>query len=258
MPDSSSCPSCGHARQPAATDCPGCGVIFAKWRPPQVKEASAAAPPSPSPVRHIIGVVILLALGAYAWPSLKPSVQAANEDGAAGAPFEDWYPADIAPPPGTQYPCALTALPRELPGIPASHRAFINHSYSLILKATQAKLLVYNELGNQPPSNVVLENYLATTRDLQRRLREERAPGSLVPFRDDVSAAMDLQMIFFTKAVAKRQAGESFDQVIGIPEGREASGRLQSAWGKMSARYPSWGQDTKDSIYHHLCALDLF
>lgn len=128
----------------------------------------------------------------------------------------------------------------------------------MILKATQAKLLIYNELGAQPPSSAVLENYLATTRDLQSRLRAELAPESLVPFRDDVTAAMDLQMTFFTKAVAKRQAGETFEQVIVIPEGREASGRLQAAWGKMSVRYSAWNQETKDSIYHHLCALDLF
>lgn len=257
MPDLS-CPSCGQARQPAATECLACGVIFAKWRAPQPREAPAAAPPPASAARNVVGVLILLGLGAYAWPKVRPSVQAAREDGAAGAAFEDWYPADIAPPAGTQYPCALTALPRELPGIPPSHRAFINHSYSLILKATQAKLIIYNELGAQPPSSAVLEDYLTKTRDFQRRLREEQAPDSLAPFRDDVAAAMDLQMTFFTKAVAKRQAGETFEQVIGIPEGREASGRLQSAWGKMSSRYPSWNAETKDSIYHHLCALDLF
>lgn len=239
-----------------AEECPSCGVIFAKWRPAKAKEAATASPPSP--IRHIIGVLILLGLGAYMWPRLRPSVQAAREEGAVGAPFEDWYPADIAPPPGTQYPCALTALPRALPGIPPSHRAFINHAYTLILRATQAKLIVYSELGAQPPSSLVLESYLVKTRDLQRRLRAEPAPESLAAFRDDVAAAMELQMIFFTKAVAKRQAGETFEQVIGIAEGREASGRLQSAWGKMSGRYPSWGQETKDSIYHHLCALDLF
>ena len=237
-------------------ECPSCGVIFAKWRPSPAKLETNTAPPSVA--RNLIGAVILLALGVYGWGRIKPSVHSAREDGAAGAPFEDWYPADIALPPGMEYPCALTALPRELPGIPPSHRAFINHAYTLILKAAQAKVVVYNELGAQPPSNAVLENYLATTRDLQRRLREEPTPESLVAFRDDVSAAMDLQMTFFTKAVAKRQAGETFEQVIGIPEGREASGRLQSAWGKMSGRYSAWNQETKDSIYHHLCALDLF
>lgn len=31
-----------------------------------------------------------------------------------------------------------------------------------------------------------------------------------------------------------------------------------SAWGRMQARYPSWSPETRDSIYHHRCALDLF
>jgi len=26
----------------------------------------------------------------------------------------------------------------------------------------------------------------------------------------------------------------------------------------MQARYPAWPPETRDSIYHHLCALDLF
>jgi hypothetical protein len=46
--------------------------------------------------------------------------------------------------------------------------------------------------------------------------------------------------------------------VYAIPEGRQASARLIAAWGKMSARYPTWSAESRDSIYHHLCALDLF
>ena len=47
-------------------------------------------------------------------------------------------------------------------------------------------------------------------------------------------------------------------EVYQIAEGRQASARLISAWGRMQGRYPSWAPETKDSIYHHLCALDLF
>ncbi len=43
-----------------------------------------------------------------------------------------------------------------------------------------------------------------------------------------------------------------------VPEGRQASRHLFSAWARMQARYPSWSRETADSIYHHLCALDLF
>ena len=48
------------------------------------------------------------------------------------------------------------------------------------------------------------------------------------------------------------------DAVWRIGEGRQASQRLIAAWGKMRARYPRWSAETGNSIYHHLCALDLF
>ncbi|HEY4597563.1 MAG TPA: hypothetical protein VIJ02_14285, partial [Thermoanaerobaculia bacterium] len=69
--------------------------------------------------------------------SLLLGVGAAMTAAAPGA--DNWYPADITPPPGTHYPCALTALPPGLPGIPAAERELINHVYSMVLKAVQAK-----------------------------------------------------------------------------------------------------------------------
>ena len=77
-------------------------------------------------------------------------------------------------------------------------------------------------------------------------------------FKSDVVAAAVLQANFFNKAVAARRAGQSMQQVYAIGEGHEASRLLFSAWDKMVARYPSWSAQTKDSIYHHLCAFDLF
>lgn len=71
---------------------------------------------------------------------------------SAEGPYEDWYPADITPPAGTQYPCALTALPRGLPGIPAGDRRFVNHVYSAVLKATQAKLVLLSALHGSDAS----------------------------------------------------------------------------------------------------------
>lgn len=46
--------------------------------------------------------------------------------------------------------------------------------------------------------------------------------------------------------------------VYAVPEGRQASTRLVEAWARMEARYPGRSTETRDSIYHHLCALDLF
>ena len=48
------------------------------------------------------------------------------------------------------------------------------------------------------------------------------------------------------------------DEAYGLPQGRQASTRLVAAWSRMQARYPGWAGETRDSIYHHLCALDLF
>jgi hypothetical protein len=60
--------------------------------------------------------------------------------------YMNWYPTNISPPPGTQYPTHLTAIPRPLSDIPASDRQFINHVFSMVLKAVQSKLIILNAL----------------------------------------------------------------------------------------------------------------
>jgi hypothetical protein len=94
--------------------------------------------------------------------------------------------------------------------------------------------------------------------DARARLADEPVPAGLEPFAADVLAALDLQQTFFTKAVERRRTGASLSEVYAIPEGRSASQRLLSAWARMQQRYPSWSAELKDSVYHHLCALDLF
>ncbi|HVT04333.1 MAG TPA: hypothetical protein VHL58_13275 [Thermoanaerobaculia bacterium] len=170
----------------------------------------------------------------------------------------DTYPDDITPPPGTSYPCALTALPKSLPGIPESDRAYINRTYTRVLRATQAKLIVLKALYDQKDISASQARYDSTIDQITAAVRDDEVPSGLEPFRDDIVAALDLQRIFFRKAVPLREAGREMDEVYGVGEGHEASSRLMSAWGRMSARYPGWGVDTQDSIYHHLCALDLF
>ena len=110
---------------------------------------------------------------------------------ATGAAGQDTYPSDIAPPAGTQYPCALTALPRGLPGIPEPDRQYINRTYARILRATQAKLVLLKALDERQDLDARLAHFIA-------------------------------------------------------------------AWSRMQARYPAWSAETRDSVYHHLCALDLF
>lgn len=69
------------------------------------------------------------------------------------------YPADITPPAGTQYPCALTALPRELKGVPVAERKYLDRTYARILRATQAKLVALNALESEPAELAAIEAY---------------------------------------------------------------------------------------------------
>jgi hypothetical protein len=179
---------------------------------------------------------------------------------AAGsaAPAQDSYPADVAPPPGTRYPCALTALPPGLPGVPPADRAFVNRTYSRVLRATQAKLLLLKSLDERQGMSDALARYLGETEALAGRQKADAVPEGLGPFQKDVLAALELQQAFFRKALPLREAGRGMDAAYQMPEGRQASARLVAAFGQMQARYPSWSAETRDSIYHHLCALDLF
>jgi hypothetical protein len=176
------------------------------------------------------------------------------------SPYEDWYPADIAPPAGTQYPCALTALPRELPGIPKGDRRFVNHVYSMVLKATRAKLALMAALYGKDASALepASSAYRRATDDVLKKIHTETVPAGLEGFAQDVTAAIELQRDAFQQAVRARAQGGSPDEVFRIPQAREASQRLIAAWNKMSQRYPDWPQPMRESVYHHLCALDLF
>src|SRR5262245_43184020 len=104
---------------------------------------------------------------------------------AAFACAQDSYPADIAPPPGTRSPCALTALPPGLPGIPAAYREFVNRTYSRVLRATQAKLLLLKALEEGQGMSAALARYLEATDALAGRQKADVVPEGLGPFQQD-------------------------------------------------------------------------
>lgn len=178
----------------------------------------------------------------------------------AGAESDDWYPASIAMPGGLNYPCALTALPRNTPGIPRDDSKYINHVYAMILKCVQAKTAMLAGLQSSSPTEGkrAYARYYFDTSQAAAKIRLEPTPNGLETFRNQVLQAINLQVAFFNKAKEQRQAGKSVQEIMSIPEGQQASGQLQAAWQQMAARYPTWSNETKDSIYHHLCALDLF
>jgi hypothetical protein len=193
-------------------------------------------------------VLLLLALTSLATP-------------APAQETDDWYPADIRPPAGTHYPCALTALPAGLPGIPPADRRFVNHVCSRILKAVQAKLLLQAALGREKAEvlDARLTAYMQTTGEALEKIQAEPVPEGLPAFTTDVTEAIQLQRAFFRKAVTARQRGMPLEEIFRFPEARDASNLLLRAWAKMARRYQdAWAPATKDSIYHHLCALDFF
>ena len=221
------------------------------------KRCEAGRRRAATPARFALALLLAAAAMAATSGLVAPSTAAAIAAPAAQAGFEDWYPRDIQPPPGTRYPCALTALPPGLPGIPADEHRFINHIYALILRATQAKLVMLRELEGAAAA-AAWAGYQRDTQAALRTLRAEPPPAGLAAFRDRVAAAIELQMTFFAKALDAHRHGQTLAQIFRIPEARAASARLQAAWAQMAARYPDWPAATRDSIYHHLCALDLF
>lgn len=171
----------------------------------------------------------------------------------------NWYPANITPPAGLQFHCDLRPLPSSMTGIPASDRVFINHTYAMIIKAIHAELAMIRALQTQGSSATEYARYYATTKDAVTKITAEKAPTGLEPFKQNIISALAYQMNFYAKANAAKSRGQTWQEMTAsIPEGRSASGQLFAAWDKMQSRYPGWTSDTKDSIYHHLCALDIF
>jgi hypothetical protein len=187
----------------------------------------------------------------------KPTAEKKAASISSAISSANWYPSSVALPAGLNYPCNLTGLPPAMDGIPAGDRVFINHTYAMILKSVQAKIAMVSRLTKGSARNAY-PIYYAITLSTIKTIRAEPTPRGLETFRNQVLQALILQMKFFEKASAAAEAGQDFNTIMQIPEGRQASSQLQAAWSQMKSRYASLGRSTEDSMYHHLCALDLF
>jgi len=173
--------------------------------------------------------------------------------------YQNWYPRDITMPAGHSYPCALTAMPSSLDGIPAADKAFINHVYAMLLQCVQAKTIMVDTLRTDNSGfSQAYSTYYAKTTQARQKIMAEPLPAGLQGFRDGVINALDQQILFFGRASRARASGKSFQEVMTYSEGRNASNLLIAAWSAMTARYPGLSPAVSDSAYHHLCALDLF
>jgi hypothetical protein len=127
-------------------------------------------------------------------------------------------------------------------------------------RATQAKLVLQKALrdGNGPRLAAAQADYRRLTGDALAKIRAEVVPSGLEKFRDDVISAIELQRTVFEQAIKARIGGAPAGEEYRIPESRAASQRLVAAWTKMMRHYPDLSAEMRDSVYHHLCALDLF
>lgn len=184
-----------------------------------------------------------------------PSKKAAAA--AAAKAKANWYPASVALPDGLNYHCALTPLPPTMDGVLPGDRLYINHVFSMILKCAQAKTIMCSKL-TKGSARSAYAKYYASTIDALKTIRAEPTPRGLELFRNQLMQGIILQIKFFDKAATAAEAGTDFNTILKIPEGKQASSQLQSAWGQLKARYTNFGPTTENSMYHHLCALDMF
>lgn len=191
--------------------------------------------------------------------SAEPAPASARPSAAGAATYVDWYPEDISLPPGVEYPCAVTALPAELSGVPEEDRGYLNHACALVIGVVREKQTLLTTLGRREDGSADLAAYLEVSAEARRRLHAEPVPAGLETFHEHVLAALDLHRTFFEQAVVRGAQGASMKELHQLPEGRSASRLLMAAWGELDRRYgSSWSAAVKDSVYHHLCALDLF
>ncbi|GEM_PF-3699385 len=218
-----------------------CALTWSAWRywPTLMQEegGGAAGPPGDEKLKNL-------------W---------AEEDAAPEAAFEDLYPIDTTPPAGTQYPCPFTPLPREMAGIPPSHRGYVSHVCSLVLKAIHIRLEAWEGLGPPQPPAGLLDRYLSETRYIVGKLKKEPTPKSMEESHKMLVEALELQMTFLQRGYEARASGQNYQQIAdGIPEGKLASGKLMSVWGCWQMRYPNASPEVVDSLMHHFCALDFY
>lgn len=170
-----------------------------------------------------------------------------------------WYPQSIALPANHRYPCTLNALPRDLTGIPQSEKIYIDHAFSLLLKMLQAKIVMFDTVSwDNQQYNSAYSSYYSKTVSARQKFLQLDTPKGLEGFRNDVVNGLDKQVVFFQKAAQMRLQGKSAQDIMSIPQGKLASSLYVSAWQKISSRYPNMSTSVKDSMYHHLCALDIF
>lgn len=174
--------------------------------------------------------------------------------------YENWYPEtlEVQGANGATYSTVLVPLPKPLGGIADSDKRYVNHVFAMLVKIVQAKQEMWQALVTNQHVKKTYEKYSAITAKALKKIHEEPLPQNLQAFESSLDSAVQLQTNFFRKAVKLRTSKSSMDPVLRIPEAGFASKRIEKAWQQMEKTYPAWSDDTRESIYCHLHAIDLF
>ena len=167
------------------------------------------------------------------------------------------YPGNNAPPEGIVYSCPLTPLPAVLSGIPDTDVQFIDLTYALILKAIHEKLMLMKALGSTQ-QKTALAKYINNSTRLQSDItRIQTTNKNMKAFKESIVRVLALQRTFFKKLIALDNKYPVSKKMKRVPERKEISATLKEAWKLTRATYPNISSAVRDSLFNHLCALDI-
>ena len=113
-------------------------------------------------------------------------------------------------------------------------------------------------LGTEQEINVY-NKYDKKTVQIRQAILAQHSPNkAMTKFRTAVLEALELQMTFFKKVMKRTDIRIVSDRFNAVPEGKQASDKLKKAWKVTLAEYPELSKPMRDSLFHHLCALDVF
>lgn len=219
-------------------------------------------------MRRLALFLCLICLGCPGKPGGKTAAEEPSDGQTKTAASPDRetadpYPTSVAPPAGLQWPTPLTALPRDLPGVPAGDHRFLKHTFAAVLAASRAKLIMLNGLLAYTKAGKrdvdlprMLAGYVDATVAARKALAGLTAPAGLDVFVKLLLNALGHQEQYFKKSVRLALSGKGW-KVLKLPESARASLKLNQAYELLHKRYAQSAPTTLESLKSHLKVLDI-
>ncbi len=174
-------------------------------------------------------------------------------------PYENWYPANIAPPPGLKYPCGIVSLMTVIHKFPPKEQPFINHVFAVVLKAAHGKMKIwknYQTYNTNPGMDHQV--YKAEVMPLLNQLRTIPAPEpGLNAVKGAIFQAIGWQNNFFGRAQPLVMQRAPLVEFASIPDGRMLVMRMNEAKAAVDQYYSNLDPQARSVLQQHLCVLDI-